>query len=288
MCRRTRCLPRACTDPRRAASRHQSVTTALRKPSGRSRIQANALARLVQPDAMGEQRVEIEDAALDEAERAPHAGHVARRLALVRVHDVEAAPVPERQIDSAHAVLVVAGNHQPAAGAAERRREVERRLHAAGLEDDVGEAVTTRRRQDAARLVVVGESRAPAAPSSMARCLANGRRENATTVAPACAASATICRPEEAHADHGHDVAGQHPGAIEGVDGAGERYARTGRSPVPAGPPRPRPRRQRPIRRRRASRGTPRATRRATARRRRRFRRRRPTPRPGRRASPDR
>ena len=35
----------------------------------------------------------------DEREGAPHAGDVARRIALVRVHDVEAAPVPERQVD---------------------------------------------------------------------------------------------------------------------------------------------------------------------------------------------
>jgi hypothetical protein len=52
---------------------------------------------------------------------------------------------------------VIAGDHQPAAGPAQRRGEVERQLHAAGLEDDVGEAVTTSRREDAARLVVVAE-----------------------------------------------------------------------------------------------------------------------------------
>src|SRR5690606_6528488 len=68
-------------------------------------------------------------------DRLAHAPHVDLRLPLVRVDDVEPAPIPELHVDRTRPVLVIAGDDQPAALARQLRGEIERPLRADALDD---------------------------------------------------------------------------------------------------------------------------------------------------------
>src|SRR5690606_29905442 len=68
------------------------------------------------------------------------AGDLPGGVALVRVDDVERPPVPRAEVDAAQAVLVEARDHEPPAGRAQLRREVEPALRTGRLDDDVAGA----------------------------------------------------------------------------------------------------------------------------------------------------
>ena len=102
--------------------RHGRVTSALRKPSGRSRVASSASPSRSQRIGMRVEGARVEPAGGDRLDRRAHALDIDLRVALVGVDDVEAAPVPQPHVDLARAVLVVAGDDQPAALAPSARR----------------------------------------------------------------------------------------------------------------------------------------------------------------------
>src|SRR3954454_8597295 len=86
---------------------------------------------------MGEQREWIELPFEDGVDSGAYAAHLTLARTLVRVDDIDATPVPGLHVDLAPAVLVIAGDDQPTVFGHERRREIERRLLARGLDHPV-------------------------------------------------------------------------------------------------------------------------------------------------------
>ena len=114
------------------------------------------------------------------------------------VHDVEAAPVPRLQVDRPRPVLVVPGDHEPAARGHEPRRRVERSLRPRRLEHAFA---TLPVRVDGGVAPHLHDLRA-------------GRSRELDEE-----------RAEEADPDHGDRLPGAHVATPEDVHGARERLA---------------------------------------------------------------
>src|SRR6185312_341296 len=96
--------------------------------------------RLLQGKAVGPQRLGIEITARHQFHRLLHAAAIHRRLALVRVDDVQAAPVPLLQVDLSRTVLVIAGENQARTYASELGGDVQRLLNPGRLDDAMAAA----------------------------------------------------------------------------------------------------------------------------------------------------
>ena len=142
---------------------------------------------ILQAKLMGEERVRIE-LSLATASTAARMPLLNLRIAFVRIDHVQAAPVPELHIDLARPVLVIAGDDEPAALSGEFGGQVQRPL----LPDRFDHAVAT---PPSVNFLDPGDdsrdrpSDRRFAPKLCAISSAKGRREIATTRAPARAAS---------------------------------------------------------------------------------------------------
>jgi hypothetical protein len=173
------------------------------------------------------QRLRIEAARAHAIERGGHAVDIGVRLALVRVDHVEAAPVPQEHVDLPRPVLVEAGDHEPAAHAAQLRCEIERTLRADQLEHAVaavaaGELLDARDDRSIIGAELDGLGRAhPLRDVERGRALRD--RDHAGT---GPGRELHEQRTEEADADHGDRLARLDPAAAPDVHRAAERLGR--------------------------------------------------------------
>ena len=179
--------------------------TALTKPSGWSRVASSASPSRSSGKRWVIERRRIEPAQAIAATASRMPAHGDRRVALVRIDHVDAAPVPELHVDLPRPVLVIAGD-RPAG----RRSRVSSAARSSGhclptasiTRSQNAPPVSSRTRSmmcqwSSIRIV-------SAAPMRRARSSEAGRREIAITRAPASLASLRQDRAEKADADDRH------------------------------------------------------------------------------------